>query len=285
MFRMLLIIILAALLWSAAWFWGGASNKTRITSWISDQEQAGYAIGYSDLSQLGFPNRYDVTLQNPQLSAPQLGLNWQATFIQIMRLSYQPDHYIFVWPNAQKMTVNDLGLDFRHQGLKASVVSRDPGQFRLSAEAGESAVSSGDRLWLKAQEWQLSIAQTANGAKVYLKLKDIEAANGARFGEMRLLFDIMGRTLGFDGLLPQLHPTENFEISNIKLVIEGNDIPLEGWLSLGVDTGLSGQLQTAQENIQILKSLFGAFWLENQLDQGLSRAGLAIIADDNAAVD
>lgn len=285
MFRMLLIIILAALLWSAAWFWGGASNKTRITSWISDQEQAGYAIGYSDLSQLGFPNRYDVTLQNPQLSAPQLGLNWQATFIQIMRLSYQPDHYIFVWPNAQKMTVNDLGLDFRHQGLKASVVSRDPGQFRLSAEAGESAVSSGDRLWLKAQEWQLSIAQTANGAKVYLKLKDIEAANGARFGEMRLLFDIMGRTLGFDGLLPQLHPTENFEISNIKLVIEGTDIPLEGWLSLGVDTGLSGQLQTAQENIQILKSLFGAFWLENQLDQGLSRAGLAIIADDNAAVD
>lgn len=285
MFRMLLIIILAALLWSAAWFWGGASNKTRITSWISDQEQAGYAIGYSDLSQLGFPNRYDVTLQNPQLSAPQLGLNWQATFIQIMRLSYQPDHYIFVWPNAQKMTVNDLGLDFRHQGLKASVVSRDPGQFRLSAEAGESAVSSGDRLWLKAQEWQLSIAQTANGAKVYLKLKDIEAANGARFGEMRLLFDIMGRTLGFDGLLPQLHPTANFEISNIKLVIEGTDIPLEGWLSLGVDTGLSGQLQTAQENIQILKSLFGALWLENQLDQGLSRAGLAIIADDNAAVD
>ena len=285
MFRMLLIIILAALLWSAAWFWGGASNKTRITSWISDQEQAGYAIGYSDLSQLGFPNRYDVTLQNPQLSAPQLGLNWQATFIQIMRLSYQPDHYIFVWPNDQQMTINDLGLDFRHQGLKASVVSRDPGQFRLSAEAGESAVSSGDRLWLKAQEWQLSIAQTANGAKVYLKLKNIAAANGARFGEMRLLFDIMGRTLGFDGLLPQLHPTENFEISNIKLVIGGTDIPLEGWLSLGVDTGLSGQLQTAQENIQILKSLFGAFWLENQLDQGLSRAGLAIIADDNAAVD
>ena len=285
MFRMLLIIILAALLWSTAWFWGGASNKTRIKSWISDQEQAGYAIGYSDLSQLGFPNRYDVTLQNPQLSAPQLGLNWQATFIQIMRLSYQTDHYIFVWPNAQKMTVNDLGLDFRHQGLKASVVSRDPGQFRLSAEASESAVSSGDRLWLKAQEWQLSIAQTANGAKVYLKLKDIEAANGARFGKMRLLFDIMGRTLGFDGLLPQLHPTANFEISNIKLVIEGTDIPLEGWLSLGVDTGLSGQLLTAQENIQILKSLFGAFWLENQLDQGLSRAGLAIIADENAAVD
>ncbi len=285
MFRMLLIIILAALLWSAAWFWGGASNKTRITSWISDQEQAGYAIGYSDLSQVGFPNRYDVTLQNPQLSAPQLGLNWQATFIQIMRLSYQPDHYIFVWPNDQQMTINDLGLDFRHQGLKASVVSRDPGQFRLSVEAGESAVSSGDRLWLKAQEWQLSIAQTANGAKVYLKLKDIEAANGARFGEMRLLFDIMGRTLGFDGLLPQLHPTENFEISNIKLVIGGTDIPLEGWLSLGVDTGLSGQLQTAQENIQILKSLFGALWLENQLDQGLSRAGFAIIADDNAAVD
>ena len=285
MFRMLLIIILAALLWSAAWFWGGASNKMRITSWISDQEQAGYAIGYRDLSQLGFPNRYDVTLQNPQLSAPQLGLNWQAKFIQIMRLSYQPDHYIFVWPNDQQMTINDLGLDFRHQGLKASVVSRDPGQFRLSAEAGESAVSSGDRLWLKAQEWQLSIAQTAKGAKVYLKLKDIEAANGARFGEMRLLFDIMGRTLGFDGLLRQLHPTENFEISNIKLVIEGTDISPEGWLSFGVDTGLSSQLQTAQENIQILKSLFGAFWLENQLDQGLSRAGLAIIADDNAAVD
>lgn len=285
MFRMLLIIILAALLWSAAWFWGGASNKTRITSWISNQGQAGYDIGYTNLSQLGFPNRYDVTLQNPQLAAPQLGLNWQATFIQIMRLSYQPDHYIFVWPNDQQMTINDLRLDFRHQGLKASVVSRDPGQFRLSAEAGESAVSSGDHLWLKAQEWQLSIAQTAKGAKVYLKLKDIEAANGARFGEMRLLFDIMGRTLGFDGLLPQLRPNESFEISNIKLIVDDADIPLEGWLSLGSEIGLSGQLKTEPKHLEILASLFGALLHGNPLDQGLSRAGLTIIADENAALD
>ena len=285
MFRMLLIIFLAALLWSAAWFWGGASNKMRITTWISDQQQAGYDIGFSGLSQLGFPNRYDVTVQNPKLSAAKLGLDWRADFIQIMRLSYQPNHHILVWPDIQKMTFNERDFDLRHQGLRASVVTRDPGQFRLSAEASDIVFSSSGREWLAAQDLQFSIAETATGAKVYIRLKDFKLDDGAQADEMRLLFNISGQASGFGGLLPQLRPNETFEVSNIKLGINDVDVTLEGWLSLGLDTGLRGRLQADQKHWQIVKSLLGSALPENQPDKGFSRSGLTIVPYDDATVN
>lgn len=285
MFRMLQIVILAALLWSGAWFWGGASNKMRITTWISDQQQAGYDIGFSGLSQLGFPNRYDVTVQHPKLSAAKLGLDWRADFIQIMRLSYQPNHHILVWPDIQKMTFNERDFDLRHQGLRASVVTRDPGQFRLSAEASDIVFSSSGREWLAAQDLQFSIAETATGTKVYIRLKDVKLDDGARADEMRLLFDISGQASGFGGLLPQLRPNENFEVSNIKLGVNDVDVTLEGWLSLGLDTGLRGRLQADQEHMQIVKSLLGSAFAENQPDKGFSRAGLTIVPYDDGAMN
>ena len=285
MFRMLQIVILAALLWSGAWFWGGASNKMRITTWISDQQQTGYDIGFSGLSQLGFPNRYDVTVQNPKLSAAKLGLDWRADFIQIMRLSYQPNHHILVWPDIQKMTFNERGFDLRHQGLRASVVTRDLGQFRLSAEASDIVFSSSGREWLAAQDLQFSIAETATGAKVYIRLKDVKLDDGAQADEMRLLFDITGQASEFGGLLPQLRPNETFEVSNIKLGINDVDVTLEGWLSLGLDTGLRGRLQADQKHWQIVKSLLGSALPENQPDKGFSRSGLTIVPYDDAAVN
>lgn len=285
MFRMLVVIILAALLWSGAWFWGAGSNKTRITTWMANQQQAGYAIRFSDLTQLGFPNRYDVTLENPTVSGPQLGIDWHSDFIQIMRLSYEPEHFILVWPNTQQVTFNNQRLDLRHQGLKASLVTHESGQFRLSAEAGETMLSSSDRLWLKLEQWQFSLAETRAGAKVFLRLKNIEQTDGAQLSDMRLLFEISGRTVHYGRLLPQLRPNESFEISNIKLIVDDADIPLEGWLSLGSEIGLSGQLKTEPKHLEILASLFGALLPGNPLDLGLSRAGLTIIADENAVLD
>lgn len=285
MFRMLQIVILAALLWSAAWFWGGASNKSRITTWISDQQQAGYDIGFSGLSQLGFPNRYDVTVQNPKLSAAKLGLDWRADFIQIMRLSYQPNHHILVWPDTQKVTLNGRDLDLRHQGLRASVVTRDPAQFRLSTEASDIVFSSSGREWLAAQDLQFSIAETATGVKVYIRLKDVKLDDGAQADEIRLLFDISGQALGFNGLLPELRPNETFQVSNIKLGVNDVDVTLEGWLSLGLDIGLRGRLQADQEHWQIVKSLLGSAFAENQPGKGFSRAGLTIVPYYDAAMN
>ena len=156
---------------------------------------------------------------------------------------------------------------------------------RLSAEAGETMLSSGDRLLLKLEQWQFSLAETPAGAKVFLRLKNIEQTDGAQLSDMRLLFEISGRTVHYGRLLPQLRPNESFEISNIKLIVDDADIPLEGWLSLGSEIGLSGQLKTEPKHLEILASLFGALLHGNPLDQGLSRAGLTIIADENAVLD
>ncbi len=276
MFRMLLIVILAALLWSGAWFWGGLNNKTRIKTWISDQQKAGYDIGFSGLSQLGFPNRYDVTLQNPQLSAGTLDLDWRAEFIQIMRLSYQPNHHILIWPNTQSVTLNQADVDFVHRGFRASVVTRDQGNLRFSAEAFDITVLAASRPWLTAQDMQFSIAENQKGAQVYLQLTGLKLVDGSLVENIRLLFDISGPTMGFDGLLPRLGPNANYEVSNIKLSIGDVEMDLDGWLAVAFDTGLRGSLSVAHLHWPELRSLLRSALAVDLPDRGLSGAGLSI---------
>ena len=276
MFRMLLIVILAALLWSGAWFWGGLNNKTRITTWISDQQKAGYDIGFSGLSQLGFPNRYDVTLQNPQLSAGTLDLDWRAEFIQIMRLSYQPNHHILIWPNTQSVTLNQTDVGFVHRGFRASVVTRDQGNLRFSAEAFDITVLAASRPWLTAQDMQFSIGENQKGAQVYLQLTGLKVVDGSLVENIRLLFDISGPTMGFDGLLPRLGPNANYEVSNIKLSIGDVEMDLDGWLAVAFDTGLRGSLSVAHLHWPELRSLLRSALAVDLPDRGLSGAGLSI---------
>ena len=285
MFRMLLIVILAALLWSAAWFWGGAGNKTRITTWISDQQQAGYDIEFSGLSQLGFPNRYDVTVQNPRLSAHQLDLDWGAEFIQIMRLSYQPDHYILIWPNSQSATINQVDLSLVHRGLRASVVTQETGQLRLSAEASDVTVSAANDPWLTAKDIQFSIAQSAQSAQVYMQLDGVKLKDGMEVENIRVMFDLTGQVFGTNGRLPHLRPNESYEVSNITLAINDSDIDLDGWLSISFDTGLRGALSVADIHWPKLHPLLSTALASDLPNSCLSQAGLTIAPRKDASTD
>lgn len=81
-----------ALLWFGYWFWGAKPNKLAVEDFLADQEN--WTISYSSSTQRGFPNRYDITLKDVRIAARDETLEISIPIVQIMRLTYRPNHWI-----------------------------------------------------------------------------------------------------------------------------------------------------------------------------------------------
>ena len=64
MSRALVPILLAAIAWSSYWFWGAQNNLESIHRVLERPAGGATEIQYGLVSQVGFPNRYDVTVNN-----------------------------------------------------------------------------------------------------------------------------------------------------------------------------------------------------------------------------
>lgn len=134
--RLLTLVIVAAALWSAYWAWQAYSLKSEIAGWFEERRAAGWTAEYDALRVRGFPSRLDVTLAAPRLQDPESGLGWNAPFLQVLGLSYKPDHHIVAFPDTQTVTRAAGPLRIDSQGLRASVITGEDGRLlRLNAEA------------------------------------------------------------------------------------------------------------------------------------------------------
>ncbi|MCB1408294.1 MAG: DUF2125 domain-containing protein [Rhodobacteraceae bacterium] len=68
----------------------------------------------------GFPNRFDVTFDQPRIALD--GMAWSAPFVQILALSYQPNRLIAVFAHDQVLRVNGTEASLHSDDLRASVV-------------------------------------------------------------------------------------------------------------------------------------------------------------------
>ena len=75
--RLIILVLGIAILWSGFWFWGAERNKAGIAALVAGAEKSGWQIQFEQISQMGFPNRYDVTLRNPQISNAAGTFDWQ----------------------------------------------------------------------------------------------------------------------------------------------------------------------------------------------------------------
>jgi hypothetical protein len=74
------------------------------------------------VSLRGFPSRFDITVDRPQLTSADGFTHWSAPFLQIFALSYKPNHVIVVWPNTQTIEVGRATLDLTTVDMRASAV-------------------------------------------------------------------------------------------------------------------------------------------------------------------
>ena len=121
--RILLAICLtAAVGWAGYWFIGSSAMKSGVAAWFDARKADGWEAEYGDLSVQGFPSRFDTTLTAPRLGDPATGLEWEAPFLQLMTLSYTPNHVIAVWPNTQTLSAPGGTLRIGSTDMRASVV-------------------------------------------------------------------------------------------------------------------------------------------------------------------
>jgi hypothetical protein len=165
-------VVIVAALWAAYWAAGAFAVRRGLTAFLEDQRAQGAEVAWSDLSVAGFPNRFDVTLTDPAFADPASGTGWRAPFVQLMALSYQPQHYIAVWPHEQTLTLGGEQIPVTSQDMRASVVFSPGPSFVLN------------RTTLVAQ------ALSALGA----------SAGELRFGTMRDAADELAHRVGFEAL-------------------------------------------------------------------------------------
>ena len=167
MIRIIVITLTFAALWSIRWFWFAGPNQAMIENWIAGDTQIAQ---YSDSHQVGFPNRYDVTLQDFSLAKNASNL-FESKVIQIMRLAYRQDHFVLAFSNDIKI----LGQNIKTSQNRASFVKQENGVHRIVWEATDITLPNG----VTIKHGQLAIIVPPNDREItlYLQLSEI-AQNG-----------------------------------------------------------------------------------------------------------
>ena len=152
MSRALVPILLAAIVWSSYWFWGAQNNLESIHRGLERPAGGSTEIKYGLVSQVGFPNRYDVTVNNLSIENPIGEKIVTLPFIQVLRLIYKSNHKIIIFPNS--LSIYDFNIKW--ENAKASIVE-DTLEDRLILEAQNLIVKEENRLSFKAEKLQISI--------------------------------------------------------------------------------------------------------------------------------
>ena len=152
MSRALILILLAALVWSSYWFWGAQNNLESIHRGLERPADGPPQIKHGLVSQVGFPNRYDVTVNNLSIENPIGEKIVTLPFIQVLRLIYKSNHKIIIFPNS--LSVYDFNIKW--ENAKASIVE-DTLEDRIILEAHNLIVSEEKRVSFKAEKLQVSI--------------------------------------------------------------------------------------------------------------------------------
>lgn len=148
---MTIVLVIAAAIWGGWWVLASRSAQTAAERWFEDRARRGMIAQHQGISVQGFPNRIDLTVADPVLADPRLGLGWQAPFLQIFALSYRPWHLIAIFPESQRIaTPAGLAGLLMDRG-RASVVLRpglDPQLDRatLSSEGPSLVMDAGGTL-------------------------------------------------------------------------------------------------------------------------------------------
>ncbi len=127
---LLSLAVFATLAWGGYWFVGARALDRSVAQALQDNGQ----FDAADHRVRGFPNRFDLTLDQPRLTAP--GLAWQAPFVQVFALTYRPHHVIVVFANDQRFDLGGETALLHSADLRASVVAAP----RLSLALERSAL-------------------------------------------------------------------------------------------------------------------------------------------------
>jgi hypothetical protein len=154
-------LILAPMLWGAYWGFGSNAVRNGVNSFFADAAAQGLVAENAGVTVAGFPNRFDLTIDELKLSDPVSGAGWQAPFVQVFAMTWKPWHIIAAMPPEQAVTLPDQVVTLGSDGLMASLRARPSTDLPLA----EVRVA-GTRLDLASdQGWTLGLGEFTLGLR------------------------------------------------------------------------------------------------------------------------
>ena len=138
--------------WSSYWFWSAQDNLENIYKNLESSGNSSTIINYGTVSQVGFPNRFDVTINDISIDGPTGKQIINLPFIQIMRLTYNSRHQIIILPNSLSI----YNFNFNWENAKASIV-KETVEDRIILEAENLIIKGENGFRFHAEKLQISL--------------------------------------------------------------------------------------------------------------------------------
>lgn len=162
--RVLKILIVLGLVWSAWWYGAGYMMRRNVTNWFDTQQAHGWQADYATISTSGYPFHLFTTLDKPALADPATGIAWQADWLHLQSPAIWPGRLTLHFPvSAQRLSWLDHTAVINAQNMHADL-HLAPGRAleveRMALQSGPLSVSSEGSPLFTAQTITATMVQT-----------------------------------------------------------------------------------------------------------------------------
>lgn len=199
---LLAVILVAAAAWAGYWFLGAQAIERGLRGWLDARAAEGWVVSVGGIRTIGFPNRFDTTLDAVELADPATGWAWQAPFFQTLALSYRPNHLIAVWPDRQTLATPMQRMEIGSDRMRGSMVFAGGTAFtldRATIEMSTVTLASNTGWQAAMAESQLALRRTPAKAghsyDIAFDATDLALPDGmaARLGQGANVGDVVQR--------------------------------------------------------------------------------------------
>lgn len=137
-----------AIFYGGYWAVGSRAVLKGTEAALAELRAAGRAE-YGEVTLEGFPSRFELTIEDPQLTNTDGAVHWSAPELQIYALSYKPHHIIAVLPSDQAIRIGREEIVVKSGDLRASAVfGIDPLlPLKRAQSVGKTIVLTSDQGW------------------------------------------------------------------------------------------------------------------------------------------
>ena len=136
----LLIVITVG--WSSYWFVGSSAQQSNLQSWLDNRYRGSWVANYDALAVQGYPSRFDTKITNLNLTDPKSGWSWKIPILQILMLSYKPNHVIVVLPPEHTVTTPNERIRVKSNVFRSSIKFDTDTKLALNALTSEISNAS-----------------------------------------------------------------------------------------------------------------------------------------------
>jgi hypothetical protein len=164
MLRLIRVVIVLGLLWSAYWYIAGFGLRSGIEGWFITQSERGWQADYATIETSGYPTRHRTMLTSPALADPATGTAWQGDWLELdspaiwpgrqtLRFAATPQRFSY-FDRTLVIEAQDMQADFHlHPGIALALD-------RLALTAGAWSISGPKGPVANADDLTLSMVQT-----------------------------------------------------------------------------------------------------------------------------